>query len=398
MKILVLNCGSSSLKYQLIDMSNEEVIAKGTYERIGEGNSFLTHKVGGKKYVLQHPVDNHEGAINFMIEQLLDTDYAVISDLSEITAVGHRVVHGGEKFNKSVLITDEVIDTLKECTPLAPLHNPSGLIGIAACKKLLPHAKMVGVFDTAVHQTMPIEHYIYPLPYELYEKYGIRKYGFHGTSHMFVSQRAIELLGNPKESRIVTCHLGQGASLCAVKDGKSLDTSMGLTPLAGIPMGTRCGDVDPSIVTYLMEKENLSISEVTKVLNKKSGVFGISGVTPDFRDIEAEVAKGNRRAKIAIDYYTYTVAQYIAKYAVTLGGIDAIVFTAGVGENQINIRRLICNNLKFMGVELDEEKNKVRGEEAEITTNSSKIKAFVIPTNEELMIARDTKRIVEENM
>ena len=396
MKILVVNCGSSSLKYQLINMETETVMAKGTYERIGQNNSFLTHKVGNEKYVLEHPVTTHEGAIAFMIEQLTHPEYGVIKDLKEINAVGHRIVHGGEKFSKSVLVTDEVIESIKECTSLAPLHNPGALMGIEACKKEIPGVPMSVVFDTAFHQTMPKEHYIYPIPYKYYEKYKIRKYGFHGTSHLYVSRRCAELLGKPiEETKIVTCHLGQGASLCAVKEGKSLDTSMGLTPLAGIPMGTRCGDIDPSIVTYLMNKENLSIEEIDKILNKESGVYGISGVSPDFRDIEAKVAEGDERASIAIKNYNYTVAQYIAKYAVTMGGIDAIVFTAGVGENQINIRKGICKHLEFMGVKLDLDKNNVRSEEREISTEDSKVKVFIIPTDEEMVIAKDTMELIK---
>lgn len=395
MKILVLNCGSSSLKYQLINMEDESVIAKGTYERIGQNNSFLTHKVGSNKYVLENPVQNHDLAIKFVMEQLLNSEYGVIKSLDEINAIGHRLVHGGEKFNKSAIITDEVIDAIKECTALAPLHNPAGLLGIEACKKEMPGKPMVGVFDTAFHQTMPKENFIYPIPYHYYEKYKIRKYGFHGTSHQFVSQRVAEIMQKPIEDlKIVTCHLGQGASLCAVKGGKSLDTTMGLTPLAGIPMGTRCGDIDPSIVTYLMEIENLSIQEVTKILNKESGVFGISEVSPDFRDIEAEAAKGNEKAILALKNYNYLVAQNIAKFAVTMQGIDVIVFTAGVGENQKNERDGICKNLSFMGVEIDSKKNEIRGEEVELSTSNSKIKVFVVPTNEELVIARDTMNLV----
>ncbi len=396
MKILVLNCGSSSLKYQLINMETETVMAKGTYERIGQNNSFLTHKVADKKYVLEHPVPTHDGAISFMIEQLTHPEYGVISSLKEIDAVGHRVVHGGEKFSKSALVTDEVIEFIKECTSLAPLHNPAALIGIEACKKEIPGVPMAVVFDTAFHQTMPKENYIYPIPYKYYEKYKIRKYGFHGTSHLYVSRRCAYLMNKPiEETKIVTCHLGQGASLCAVKGGKSVDTSMGLTPLAGIPMGTRCGDIDPSIVTYIMDKENLSTDEISKILNKESGVFGVSGVTPDFRDIEAKVAEGDERATIAIKNYNYTVAQYIAKYAVSMGGIDAIVFTAGVGENQINIRKGICEHLEFMGVKLDLDKNNVRSEEREISSNDSKIKVYIIPTDEEMVIAKDTMELVK---
>ena len=396
MKILVLNSGSSSLKYQLIDMTNEEVIAKGNFERIGQGNSFLTHKVGEEKHLIECPVENHEAAIKVVLEQFTHPEYGVIKDLKEIDAVGHRLVHGGEKFASSVVITDDVIEKVKECIPLAPLHNPAGILGIEACKRLMPRVPMVGVFDTAFHQTMPKENYIYPIPYEYYEKYGIRRYGFHGTSHRFVSERAAELLGGQRDDlKIVTCHLGQGASLAAIKGGKSLDTSMGLTPLAGIPMGTRCGDIDPAIVKYLMENENLSIGEVDTILNKKSGAFGISGVSPDFRDIEIEAEKGNERASLALNNYNYLVAQYIAKYAVTLQGIDAIVFTAGIGENAGTTRKGICDKLAFMGVKIDEEKNKTRGQEIEISTPDSKIRVFVIPTNEELVIARDTMNLVK---
>ena len=396
MKILVLNSGSSSLKYQLIDMTNEEVIAKGNFERIGQGNSFLTHKVGEEKHLIECPVENHEAAIKVVLEQFTHPEYGVIKDLKEIDAVGHRLVHGGEKFASSVVITDDVIEKVKECIPLAPLHNPAGILGIEACKRLMPGVPMVGVFDTAFHQTMPKENYIYPIPYEYYEKYGIRRYGFHGTSHRFVSERAAELLGGQRDDlKIVTCHLGQGASLAAIKGGKSLDTSMGLTPLAGIPMGTRCGDIDPAIVKYLMENENLSIGEVDTILNKKSGAFGISGVSPDFRDIEIEAEKGNERASLALNNYNYLVAQYIAKYAVTLQGIDAIVFTAGIGENAGTTRKGICDKLAFMGVKIDEEKNKTRGQEIEISTPDSKIRVFVIPTNEELVIARDTMNLVK---
>ena len=396
MKILVLNSGSSSLKYQLIDMTNEEVIAKGNFERIGQGNSFLTHKVGEEKHLIECPVENHEAAIKVVLEQFTHPEYGVIKDLKEIDAVGHRLVHGGEKFASSVVITDDVIEKVKECIPLAPLHNPAGILGIEACKRLMPGVPMVGVFDTAFHQTMPKENYIYPIPYEYYEKYGIRRYGFHGTSHRFVSERAAELLGGQRDDlKIVTCHLGQGASLAAIKGGKSLDTSMGLTPLAGIPMGTRCGDIDPAIVKYLMENENLSIGEVDTILNKKSGAFGISGVSPDFRDIEIEAEKGNERASLALNNYNYLVAQYIAKYSVTLQGIDAIVFTAGIGENAGTTRKGICDKLAFMGVKIDEEKNKTRGQEIEISTPDSKIRVFVIPTNEELVIARDTMNLVK---
>lgn len=396
MKILVLNSGSSSLKYQLIDMKTEEVLAKGNYERIGQNNSFLTHKTGDEKHIFEHSVNSHDDAIELVLEKLTDNKVGVIDSLDEIDAIGHRVVHGGEKFNKSVLITDEVVNTIKECSSLAPLHNPAGILGIEACKKLMPNKKMVGVFDTAFHQTLPKENYIYPIPYKYYEKYKIRKYGFHGTSHLFISNRVAQIMNKPvEELKIVTCHLGQGASLCAVKGGKSLDTSMGLTPLAGIPMGTRCGDIDPSIVTYLMEMENLSIKEINTILNKESGAYGLSGITPDFRDIEAEANKGNERAILALKNYKYLVAQNIAKYAVTMQGIDVIVFTAGVGENQINIRKGICENLSFMGIEINDETNSIRGEEIEISSENSKIKVYVVPTNEELVIARDTMELIK---
>ena len=397
MKILVLNCGSSSFKYQLIDMDNENVLAKGTYERIGEGNSFLTHKVNGEKYVLENPVDNHKDAIDFALKQLTNPEYKVIDSLEEISAVGHRIVHGGEKFNKSVLINDEVIDAIKECIPLAPLHNPAGLLGIEACQKEIPGAKMVAVFDTAFHQTMKKEQYIYPLPYEYYEKYGIRKYGFHGTSHMYVARRVAEMMDEDiKNLRIINCHLGQGASLCAIKYGESYDTTMGLTPLGGIPMCTRSGDLDPSIVTFLMKNENMTADEVEKVLNKKSGVLGISGVSPDFRDVEAEKANGNERARLAIENYNYNVAGFISKYAMAMDGVDVITFTAGIGENQIKIRKGICEHLKFLGVEIDDEANNIRSEERLISTKNSKVKVYIVPTNEELMIARDTKELISK--
>ena len=397
MKILVLNCGSSSFKYQLIDMDNEKVLAKGTYERIGEGNSFLTHKVNGEKYVLENPVDNHKDAIDFALKQLTNPEYKVIDSLEEISAVGHRIVHGGEKFNKSVLINDEVIDAIKECIPLAPLHNPAGLLGIEACQKEIPGAKMVAVFDTAFHQTMKKEQYIYPLPYEYYEKYGIRKYGFHGTSHMYVARRVAEMMDEDiKNLRIINCHLGQGASLCAIKYGESYDTTMGLTPLGGIPMCTRSGDLDPSIVTFLMKNENMTADEVEKVLNKKSGVLGISGVSPDFRDVEAEKSNGNERARLAIENYNYNVAGFISKYAMAMDGVDVITFTAGIGENQIKIRKGICEHLKFLGVEIDDEANNIRSEERLISTKNSKVKVYIVPTNEELMIARDTKELISK--
>ena len=396
MKILVLNCGSSSLKYQLINMETEEVLASGKYERIGEDEAFITHKVNGQKIEIKHPAKTHEEAVDFTLKQLLNPEYKVIDSLDEISAIGHRLVHGGEKINKSVIITDEVVEVLKECIDLAPLHNPAGIIGIEACKKVMPGKPMVGVFDTAFHQTMPKERYIYPIPYEYYKKYGIRKYGFHGTSHMYVSQRLAEIVGKDiSELKIVTCHLGQGSSICAVEGGKSVDTSMGLTPLAGIPMVTRSGDLDPSVVTFLMKKEGWTAEEAENMLNKKSGVQGISGLAPDFREIEAASYGDNERAEIAIEKFKYEIASYIAKYAVAMNGVDYIVFTGGVGENQINIRRGICEKLEFMGVKIDVEANNVRGEEKEISAPDSKVKVYLVPTNEELMIAKETARLIK---
>ena len=399
MKILVLNSGSSSLKYQLIDMENEKVLAKGNYERIGMEGSFVTHKVGGEKYTYERNAKNHEEAITFVLDQFTDSEHGVISSLDDITAVGHRAVHGGEKINKSVLITDEVIETIKECIPLAPLHNPAGLTGIEACRKVMPGKPMVAVFDTAFHQTIPEERYIYPIPYKYYEKYGIRKYGFHGTSHRYVSKRVAELVGKPVENlKTIVCHLGQGASLCAVLNGKSVDTSMGFTPLAGIAMGTRSGDLDPSIVTFLMKNEGLSADEVEKILNKESGLLGMSEVSGDNRDIWNSIKANDEHAKkckTAIESYTYIIAQYIAKYAVALGGVDVIAFAGGVGERGPDERKAICEKLKWMGVELDEEANQVRAEEQEISTKDSKIKVWVVPTEEELMIARDTAELVK---
>ena len=395
MKILVLNCGSSSLKYQLINMETNDVLASGKYERIGEEEAFITHKVNGQKIEIKHPALNHEEAIDFTLKQLINPDYKVVDSLDEISAIGHRVVHGGEYFSSPVIITDEAIKKVDECAELAPLHNKAAVLGMKACQSVMPGKPMVVVFDTAFHQTIPKERYIYPIPYEYYKKYGIRKYGFHGTSHMYVSNRLAEIENKPIEDlKIVTCHLGQGSSICAVKGGKSVDTSMGLTPLAGIPMVTRSGDLDPSVVTYIMKKENMTASEVEDMLNKQSGVQGISGLAPDFRVIESESYTDNERAKIAMESFKYAVASYIAKYAVAMNGIDAIVFTGGVGENQINIRKGICKQLEFMGVIVDEEANNVRGEERLITKPESKIRAYIIPTNEELMIAKETEKLV----
>ena len=395
MKILVLNCGSSSLKYQLINMENEEVLASGKYERIGEDEAFITHKVNGQKIEIQHPAKTHEEAVDFTLKQLVNPEYKVIDSLDEISAIGHRLLNGGEKIKESTVISDYVVDVLRECIDLAPLHNPAGIIGIEACKKVMPGKPMVGVFDTTFHQTMPKEKYIYPIPYEYYKKYGIRKYGAHGTSHMYVSKRMAEIVGKDiKDLKIVTCHLGQGSSICAVEGGKSIDTSMGLTPLGGIPMVTRSGDLDPSVVTFLMKKENLTPDQVESILNKKSGLQTISGMAPDFREIELASYGENENAAIAIEKFKYEIAGFIAKYAVAMNGIDYIVFTGGIGENQINIRKGICEKLEFMGVKIDVEANNMRGEEKEISTKDSKIKAYVVPTNEELMIARETARLI----
>ena len=396
MKILVLNCGSSSLKYQLINMETEEVVASGKYERIGEQEAFITHKANGQKKEIKNSAYNHTEAIEFALQQLINPEYKVIDNLDEIDAIGHRLVHGGEKISESVVIDDEVIDVLKECTDLAPLHNPASILGIEACKKVMPGKPMVGVFDTAFHQTIPQEKYIYPIPYKYYKNYKIRKYGFHGTSHMYVSQRLAEIENKDiKDIKIVTCHLGQGSSVCAVDGGKSIDTSMGLSPLGGIPMVTRSGDMDPSVLTYIMKKDDLSADEMEAILNKESGVSGISGLAPDFRIIEEAANEGNERAKIAMESFKYAIASYIAKYAVAMNGVDAIVFTGGVGENQINIRKGICEQLTFMGVEIDEELNNMRGEEKLVSKSSSKVKIYVIPTNEELMIAKETKRLAK---
>ena len=397
MKILVVNCGSSSIKYQLIDMENEEAMAKGYLEKIGLPDSFLTHRVGGEKYKIEQVITNHEEGIKLVLAQLTHPEYGVIKDLAEIDAVGHRVVHGGEKFSSSVLINNEVIEAMKECIPLAPLHNPAGITGIEACEKVLPNVPMVAVFDTAFHQTLPKMAYLYALPYEYYEKYGVRKYGFHGTSHRFVAKRVAELMNKPeKDLKIITCHLGQGASLCAVDGGKSVDTSMGLTPLAGVPMGSRSGDIDPSIVTFLMKKENLTPDEMDTILNKKSGKLGVSGISFDDRDIEKAAAKGNERAKLAIDTFAYQVVGYIGRFAAQMNGVDVITFAGGVGENGMEVRKQICDSLSFLGIKIDDEKNNSRGKEVEITTSDSKVKVFVVPTNEELMIARDTRDIVSK--
>ena len=397
MKILVLNCGSSSLKYQLINMETEEVLASGKYERIGEEEAFNTHKVNGKKIEVKKPAYNHKEAIEFVLEQFTNPEYKVIDSLEEIDAIGHRVVHGGEIFKESAVINEKAMKKIEECSEFAPLHNPAAILGMKACENVMPGKPMVAVFDTTFHQTMSKDKYIYPIPYEYYKKYGVRKYGAHGTSHMYVSQRLAEIENkNIEDLKIVTCHLGQGSSICAVKGGKSIDTSMGLTPLGGIPMVTRSGDLDPSVLTYLMKKEKLTAQEMEDILNKKSGVSGISGLAPDFRVIENASNEGHQTAQIAISSFNYAIAGDVAKYAAEMDGLDYIVFTGGIGENQINIRKGICEKLKFMGVELDLEANNMRGEEKVISTPQSKIKIYVIPTNEELMIARETKRLTQK--
>ncbi|HRU40976.1 MAG TPA: acetate kinase [Candidatus Diapherotrites archaeon] len=395
MKILVINCGSSSLKYQFIDMENEEVIAKGLAERIGIDGSVLNHQPKGfDKVKIERPMPTHKEAMQTVVDALRDKDYGVIKDMGEITAVGHRVVHAGEKFAYSVLLNEEVMDALKECISLAPLHNPPNIMGIEACKQIMPDVPMVGVFDTAFHQTMPKQSYIYPIPYEYYEKYRIRRYGFHGTSHKYVAERAAAMLGKPiEELKIITCHLGNGASITAVKNGVSVDTSMGFTPLEGLAMGTRSGNIDAAIIKFLMEKENISIAKADEILNKKSGVLGISGVSSDFRDIEEAANKGNERAQLALDVYAHYVKKFIGAYAAVMNGVDAIVFTAGLGENSASMRSSICKDMSYLGVELDETKNNVRGKETDVSKDGSKVRVLLIPTNEELVIARDTAEL-----
>lgn len=396
MKILVINCGSSSLKYQLIDMETEELMAKGLVERIGIEGSRIKHEtIGKEKKTIETPMQDHKRALELVMESLTNEEYGAIKSLEEIDAVGHRVVHGGEDFAKSVVIDEKVLKGIEDNVEIAPLHNPPNIMGIKACQRLLPNVKQVAVFDTAFHQTMPEESYIYALPYEYYEKYKIRRFGFHGTSHKYITNRAAEMLGKDvNEVNLITCHLGNGSSICAVKNGKSIDTSMGFTPLEGLAMGTRCGDLDPAIIPFIMEKENLSTEEINTLINKKSGVLGISGVSSDFRDIEAARDEGNKRAKLALDIFEKRVRGYIGSYMTELDHVDAIVFTAGVGENSIEMRESIVNGLKSLGIKIDQERNNVRGEDKLISADDSSIKIFVIPTNEELMIARDTKELV----
>ena len=398
MKILVLNCGSSSLKYQLIDMSNEEVLCVGLVERIGIEGSVLKQEKDGVegKLIVEQPMKNHQDAIKLVLDAVVDPQYGGVKDIKEVEAVGHRVVHGGEKFAGSVLITDEVKAALEECIELAPLHNPANIMGIEACEAILPGVPMVGVFDTAFHQTMPKSSYLYGLPHELYTKYGVRRSGFHGTSHRYVSQRAAAMLGkNIEDCKIITCHLGNGASVAAIDGGKSVDTSMGFTPLEGLIMGTRCGDIDAAILPFLMEKEGLDAKGLSDLMNKKSGVYGMTGISSDFRDIEDAAAQNNELAQVALESYAKKVKKYIGSYAAEMNGVDAVVFTAGVGENGIDMRADIMANMDFLGMKLDEEANKVRGKERVISTEDSKVKILLIPTNEELMIARDTLELVK---
>ena len=398
MKILVLNCGSSSIKYKLFDMTTKEVLAQGGIEKIGLVGSFLKLTLpNGEKKILEKDIPEHTAGIEFILNTLVSPEYGAIKSLDEINAVGHRMVHGGERFSESVLLNKEVLDAFIACNDLAPLHNPANLKGVNAVSAILPNVPQVGVFDTAFHQTMPDYAYMYAIPYELYEKYGVRRYGFHGTSHRYVSQRVCEFLGvDPKGKKIITCHIGNGGSISAIKDGKCIDTSMGLTPLEGLVMGTRSGDIDAGAVTFIMEKEGLNATGVSNLLNKKSGVLGVSGVSSDMRELEAAVAAGNPKAILAEKMYFYRIKKYIGAYAAALGGVDIILFTGGVGENQANCRSEVCEGLEFMGVKIDLEKNKVRGEEAIISADNSKVTVAVIPTDEELMIASDTLAILNK--
>ena len=398
MKVFVVNCGSSSLKYQLFDMQGEEVLAKGLVERIGIDGSVLKHSPEGKEsVVINQDIPDHSVAIKLVLEALLDDKHGVIKSLNEINACGHRVAHGGEKFKGSALVTEATKDEISACAVMAPLHNPANLLGITVCEKLMPGVPQVAVFDTAFHQTMPEYVYLYALPYEIYMKYRLRKYGFHGTSHKYVAEKAAEAMGKDiTELRIVTCHLGNGASVTAINKGKSMDTSMGYTPMEGLAMGTRVGDVDPAVVPFLMKHENLDAQSVEDLMNKKSGVLGLSGVSSDFRDIEDAAAAGNDRAQLALDVFAYKVKKYIGSFVAVMGGVDAIVFTAGLGENAISMREKICSGLEFLGTKVDKERNNVRGKLREISEEGSKVKLFLIPTNEELVIARDTKEICEK--
>ena len=396
MKVLVINCGSSSLKYQLIDSETEVALAVGLCERIGIDGRLNHTPNGGEKVVIEQAMPDHEVAIRMVLDALTNENYGVIKNLDEIDAIGHRLVHGGEKFTKSVIIDDEVIAGVEECSPLAPLHNPANLIGVRACQAIMPGVPNIGVFDTAFHQAMEPVAYMYGLPYEYYEKYKVRRYGFHGTSHSFVSKRAIQMLNlDPDNSKIIVCHLGNGSSISAVKNGKVVDTSMGMTPMEGLVMGTRCGDMDPTIVEYLAHSLNKSLEEVMVILNKKSGVLGISGVSSDFRDLDKASNEGNERAKLAVEVFSYRTAKYIGSYIAAMNGVDAIVFTAGLGENNIVVREQVLNHFGYMGITLDKEANQIRGEEKIISTPDSKVTVAVIPTNEELAIAHETVALLK---
>ena len=397
MKVLVINCGSSSLKYQLIDSRSEEVLAAGLCERIGIDGRMTHTPSSGNTVVKNDPLPDHGAAIQSVLSALTNKAHGVISSLGEIGAVGHRLVHGGEKFAASVIINDEVIAEVEACNDLAPLHNPANLIGVRACRQIMPDVPMVGVFDTAFHQTMPPKAYLYGIPHQYYEEHKVRRYGFHGTSHNYVSQRVHHLAElDPDNSRVIVCHLGNGASVTAVKNGKSVDTSMGLTPLEGLIMGTRSGDLDPGVIEYIAKKEHMTLEEVLKVLNKESGVLGLSGVSSDFRDLAEAMEQGNEQAAVAVEAFCYRVAKHIGAYTAALNGVDAIVFTAGIGENAAHIRSMVCEYLGFLGITIDEEKNAVRGKETEISTPDSKVAVFVIPTNEELAIARETAALLGE--
>ena len=397
MKVLVINCGSSSLKYQLIDSRSEEVLAAGLCERIGIDGRMTHTPSGGDTVVKNDPLPDHGAAIQSVLSALTDKAHGVISSLSEIGAVGHRLVHGGEKFAASVIINDEVIAEVEACNDLAPLHNPANLIGVRACRQIMPDVPMVGVFDTAFHQTMPPKAYLYGIPHQYYQEHKVRRYGFHGTSHNYVAKRVHHLAElDPDNSRVIVCHLGNGASVTAVKNGKSVDTSMGLTPLEGLIMGTRSGDLDPGVIEYIAKKEHMTLEEVLKVLNKESGVLGLSGVSSDFRDLAEAMEQGNEQAAVAVEAFCYRVAKHIGAYTAALNGVDAIVFTAGIGENAAHIRSMVCDYLGFLGITIDEEKNAVRGKETEISTPDSKVSVFVIPTNEELAIARETAALLGE--
>lgn len=397
MKILVLNCGSSSLKFQLIDMDTEDRLVKGNFERIGGMKTTLKLNIRGQKIEILHIARDYDEAINFVLEVLLKPEYNLISSLDEIGGVGHRIVHGGEMFSSSVLIDDEVISEIEKCIALAPLHNPAGVAGIKAARNALPGKPMVAVFDTSFHQTMPAKAYIYQIPYRYYTSYKIRKYGFHGTSHRYVATRVAQLLGRDvHDLKIINCHLGQGSSICAINNGESVDTSMGLTPLSGIPMATRSGDIDPAIIPYIMKLDNLGPEDIEEILNKQSGAWGVSGVSSDYRDIEDGFNMGDQRSILTLESQAYKIAQYIGQYVISLGGVDVITFTGGVGENGFETRERICDYLGVIGVQIDKEVNRQKGKELEISTPDSKVKVFVVPTNEEVMIARDTKKIIEE--